>query len=217
MEFDAIEAPSQVLEEWAWDYETLRRFARDETGQPIPRSLVDRLNASRMLYAAYVDMYDLGSAAIALDYYSRDLTDVDLTAAYLQRLEPVHGPGTASRHSSPSRIPAFGRRMLVLQLHLVESLGRRPAHALPEGRATQPRYGRRLSRNDPCTWRLGVDERARATILRSRLVGRRVRRADQVHHSELSDGGYAVSRTIAAMSQGATLGRASCKHSHLRA
>jgi thimet oligopeptidase len=86
MEFDFLEAPSQVLEAWAWDYETLRRFARDEAGQSIPRSLVERLNASRALSEAYVDMYALGLAAISLDYYSRDLTDVDLTSAYFNTL-----------------------------------------------------------------------------------------------------------------------------------
>jgi thimet oligopeptidase len=86
MEFDFLEAPSQALEAWAWDYETLRRFARDEAGQSIPRSVVERLNASRALHEAYTDMHDLGSAAISLDYYSRDLTGVDLTAAYFNTL-----------------------------------------------------------------------------------------------------------------------------------
>lgn len=86
MEFDFLEAPSQVLEAWAWDYETLRRFARDEAGRSIPRSLVERLNASRASNEAFTDMYALGAAAISLDYYSRDLTNVDLTAAYFSTL-----------------------------------------------------------------------------------------------------------------------------------
>jgi thimet oligopeptidase len=86
MEYDAIEAPSQVLEAWARDYETLRRFARNETGQPIPQSLVERLNAGRSLYAPFGDMYYLADAAVALDYHSRDLTNVDLTAAYFNTL-----------------------------------------------------------------------------------------------------------------------------------
>lgn len=86
MEADVIETPSQVLEAWAWDHDTLSRFARDAAGRPIPRALVDRLNASRALTDAYDDMQALGSAAISLDYYSRDLTNVDLTAAYFGTL-----------------------------------------------------------------------------------------------------------------------------------
>jgi thimet oligopeptidase len=86
MEFDVIEAPSQLLEAWAWDYDTLSRFARDATGRPIPRALVDRLNDSRALTEAFWDMEALGAAAVSLDYYSRDLTDVDLTAAYFDTL-----------------------------------------------------------------------------------------------------------------------------------
>jgi thimet oligopeptidase len=87
MENDAIEAPSQVFEAWAWDYETLKRFARDEKGQPIPRPLVERLNASRALSDAYVDMYELAGAAVSLDFCSRDLADVDLTTAYFSTLK----------------------------------------------------------------------------------------------------------------------------------
>ena len=43
-EWDFVEAPSQMLEEWAWDSDTLQRFARHhETGEPIPAELVDRM------------------------------------------------------------------------------------------------------------------------------------------------------------------------------
>jgi Zn-dependent oligopeptidase len=50
IEWDFVEAPSQILEHWAWQPDVLARFARHHvTGAPIPRSLVERLVASRDL------------------------------------------------------------------------------------------------------------------------------------------------------------------------
>ena len=44
-ESDFVEAPSQLLEEWAWDPEVLRSFATDAAGRAIPRELVSRMRA----------------------------------------------------------------------------------------------------------------------------------------------------------------------------
>jgi thimet oligopeptidase len=46
-EWDFVEAPSQMLEEWAWDAEILRTFARDEHDEPIPAELVARMRAAK--------------------------------------------------------------------------------------------------------------------------------------------------------------------------
>jgi thimet oligopeptidase len=45
-ESDFVEAPSQMLEEWAWDADVLRTFATNEAGEPIPRELVARMRAA---------------------------------------------------------------------------------------------------------------------------------------------------------------------------
>jgi thimet oligopeptidase len=45
-EWDFVEAPSQMLEEWAWRPEVLRTFATDESGAPIPAELVDAMRAA---------------------------------------------------------------------------------------------------------------------------------------------------------------------------
>jgi thimet oligopeptidase len=42
-EWDFVEAPSQLLEEWAWDTDVLVGFATDEAGDPIPSDLVRRM------------------------------------------------------------------------------------------------------------------------------------------------------------------------------
>ncbi len=67
-EWDFVEAPSQILEHWAWQPSVLARFARHHaTGEPIPGALVERLVASRNLDVAlktlrqcYLGLLDLG-------------------------------------------------------------------------------------------------------------------------------------------------------------
>ncbi len=45
-EWDFVEAPSQMLERWAWDADVLRTFATDADGKPIPRELVESMRAA---------------------------------------------------------------------------------------------------------------------------------------------------------------------------
>jgi thimet oligopeptidase len=43
-ESDFVEAPSQMFEEWAWNYDVLSRFAKHyQTGETIPKDLVDKM------------------------------------------------------------------------------------------------------------------------------------------------------------------------------
>lgn len=42
-EWDFVEAPSQMLEEWAWDADVLRSFATNAAGEPIPADLVAKM------------------------------------------------------------------------------------------------------------------------------------------------------------------------------
>jgi thimet oligopeptidase len=45
-EWDFVEAPSQMLEEWAWHPDVLRTFASNEAGEPIPVELVEAMRRS---------------------------------------------------------------------------------------------------------------------------------------------------------------------------
>jgi len=82
LEWDFIEAPSQMLENWVWNYETLRRFAVNAQGQPIPEALVQRMNRARGFAEAFGDKRQLGLSAASLAYHLRAPGDTDLTETY---------------------------------------------------------------------------------------------------------------------------------------
>jgi thimet oligopeptidase len=81
IEWDFVEAPSQILEEWTRRHESLARFAtHHKTGETIPKDLVDRMahasTAARGMWTSRQDYF----AALSLAYYSRDPKGLDTTA-----------------------------------------------------------------------------------------------------------------------------------------
>lgn len=81
LEWDFVEAPSQLFEEWARDPATLARFARDpETGEAAPAELLARLKESASFLRALSWLRQLAFAAISLDLYSSDPAGWDLSA-----------------------------------------------------------------------------------------------------------------------------------------
>jgi thimet oligopeptidase len=65
-ERDFVEAPSQMLEEWVYDYDTLKTFAVNSAGQPIPQELVAKLNRARYFDLGMGDMRQLALSNISL-------------------------------------------------------------------------------------------------------------------------------------------------------
>jgi thimet oligopeptidase len=69
---DFVEAPSQMLEEWAWSRETLDLFARHhETGKPIPDKLFKAMVKSRSFGRAISTQRQLFLAALDQNYHTR--------------------------------------------------------------------------------------------------------------------------------------------------
>jgi thimet oligopeptidase len=84
-EWDFVEVPSQLYEEWAWDSAVLARFAKHhETGEALPPELARRLRA--------VDEYGKGMqvaqqmfyARLALAYHEVDPRGLDTTARMIE-------------------------------------------------------------------------------------------------------------------------------------
>jgi thimet oligopeptidase len=91
-EWDFVEAPSQILEEWCYNLDSLRVFAKHhQTGEPIPAELVTKLRRARDfgkgLYAAHQMFY----AAVSLNYYNRSPEGLD-TTKLLMELQEKYSP-----------------------------------------------------------------------------------------------------------------------------
>lgn len=98
-EWDFVEAPSQMLEEWAWRHETLSMFAFNATTrEPIPEELVEKMLRARKFGESYHWARQTFLAAISLTYYSSDPATLDTTQTMIdlsRRYSPVpHMPDT---------------------------------------------------------------------------------------------------------------------------
>lgn len=77
-EWDFVEAPSQMLQEWVWDMDTLATFAKNEKGEIIPKELVDKMLAGRNFGRGLWTQHQLFYAALSLNVYNRDPANLDL-------------------------------------------------------------------------------------------------------------------------------------------
>jgi thimet oligopeptidase len=87
-EWDFVEAPSQMLEEWCWDASVLQRFARHvDTGEPIPGALVERMRAADEFGKGLRVRQQMFYAATSLRLHDRDPAGLDTTALSAQMQE----------------------------------------------------------------------------------------------------------------------------------
>jgi thimet oligopeptidase len=70
-EWDFVEVPSQLYEEWTWDASALATFATNQAGEAIPADLVERLHASQDFGKGLFVMQQMFYAAISLGIYDR--------------------------------------------------------------------------------------------------------------------------------------------------
>jgi thimet oligopeptidase len=91
-EWDFVEAPSQMLEEWAWRYDTLARFARHHlTGEAIPRELVERMRRADGFGLGTATVQQLFYAALSLSFHRVDPAALDQLGE-VQRLQRHYTP-----------------------------------------------------------------------------------------------------------------------------
>ena len=64
-EWDFVEAPSQLLEEWAWDADVLRSFTANADGEPIPAELVEKMRIADAFGRALEVRRQLGHANVS--------------------------------------------------------------------------------------------------------------------------------------------------------
>lgn len=93
-EWDFVEAPSQMLEEWVWDVETLQSFGKHyQTNEPIPAELIAKARAADEYGKGLWVRQQMFYAATSLELHARNPKGLDTTklVAELQELyTPFH-------------------------------------------------------------------------------------------------------------------------------
>ncbi|MDB5073778.1 MAG: hypothetical protein JWM87_4889 [Candidatus Eremiobacteraeota bacterium] len=79
---DFIEAPSQMLENWAWDPAILKRVSSNvTTGQPLPDALIQKMIAARYVHYALQTTQQILYATVDMQYHTAK-PPVDTTAVW---------------------------------------------------------------------------------------------------------------------------------------
>lgn len=76
-EWDFVEAPSQMLEEWVWDKKTLQSFAINKEGQTIPDELIEKMKHAKNFGQGIHTKQQLFYAALSLQLHNQDPKNID--------------------------------------------------------------------------------------------------------------------------------------------
>src|SRR6476646_984290 len=83
-EWDFVEPPSQMLEEWAWDAAVLRTFARNAAGEPSPAELVARMKAADDFGKGYQARTQMFYASVSYRLHRKRVEDTTALVRSLQ-------------------------------------------------------------------------------------------------------------------------------------
>jgi thimet oligopeptidase len=117
-ESDFGEAPSTMLEEWVWDYETLSKFATNAKGDVIPKELVKKMNRARYFGQALGVAGQLTYTALSFDIYNRDPDGIDLDAFekdIFERYSPYGYNEGQHMHASFGHLAGYGAKYYTYQ------------------------------------------------------------------------------------------------------
>ena len=84
-EWDFVEAPSKMLEEWAWDATVLQTFATNAAGEVIPEAMVARMRAADEFGKGFLTCTQMAYAAIS--YWFHQERPADQTARLEELME----------------------------------------------------------------------------------------------------------------------------------
>ena len=102
--WDAVELPSQFMENFAWTYEVLQESsAHVDTGEPLPKALFDKLSSSRYCGAALAMLRQLEFALF--DFRLHESFDPDKETAVSDVLESVRADVAVVKHPDYNRFP----------------------------------------------------------------------------------------------------------------
>lgn len=119
-EWDFVEAPSQLLEEWAWDADVLASFAVNAAGEPIPADLVARMRTADAFGRALEVRRQLGHATTSYHLHVDRPDDIAAaTERYCRKSSPVQPlPGSHS-YAGFGHLTGYGACYYTYQWSLV--------------------------------------------------------------------------------------------------
>jgi len=108
VEWDAVELPSQFMENWCYEPKTLQRFARHwQTGEPMPSSMIEQLRNDRQFQSGLATLRQVEFALFDLRLH-RDF-DAAKGADVLATLNAVRDQVAVMRPPAYNRMPwSFG-------------------------------------------------------------------------------------------------------------
>jgi oligopeptidase A len=102
--WDAVELPSQFMENFAWNYQVLERCsAHAETGEPLPRELFERLEESRHTGAALAMLRQIELGLFDMRLHAE--YEPNAPAAVLSVLDEVRREVSLIPHPAYNRLP----------------------------------------------------------------------------------------------------------------
>jgi len=107
---DFVELPSQIYEHWLEVPQVLEKFAlHAETGKPMPKTLLEKLNAARNFNQGFSTVEFLASAFVDLDFHALENPgDLDAPSFQKNALDKIGMPREiVMRHASPHFQHAF--------------------------------------------------------------------------------------------------------------
>jgi thimet oligopeptidase len=108
-EWDFVEAPSQMLEEWAWDADVLATFARNADGETIPADLVAAMRRADHFGKGVYAVQQMSYAARSYFFHAGAHDDLTAYGDELQRRYSVFPPlEGAHMHCSFGHLDGYG-------------------------------------------------------------------------------------------------------------
>jgi len=100
---DFSELPSQIMENWAFEPEVMRHYAKHyETGEVIPDRLIQKISNSTLFNQGFITVEYLAASLLDMEYHTlAEATDLDVVAfetAYFDRIGLI--PEIVSRYRS---------------------------------------------------------------------------------------------------------------------
>ena len=125
--WDFVELPSQIMENWCWERESLELFARHyETNEVIPDDLMERMRSARTYRAGYLMMRQLSFGSVDLKLHRKYAPEHDGSVIdYALRSPTILVPSHYRTDMRSRHLIIYSLRRLDMPPHITPTNGRR--------------------------------------------------------------------------------------------